>query len=81
MPLMHAEDLVSQNLAVKTFAMLADEVPDELKETFAKTLSFARSHHYVIEKFGRFPELNQILNRHSRQEEIAFLATGRYRFL
>lgn len=81
MPLMHAEDVATQDLSVKVFAELRDEVPDELKATYTKTLSFAESHRYVIEKFGRFPELNQILKRKSREEEIAFLETGKYRFL
>ena len=81
MPLMHAEDLAAQNLAIKKYTILCEEVPRNLKETFAKTLSFAKSHHYVISQFGRFPELNEILGRQSSIEEIAFLKSGKYRFL
>ncbi len=81
MPLMHAEDIVIQELGVEMFTKLRDEVPTELKSLYSKTLSFAQSHHFVISKFGRFPELNEILDRQSTQEERDFLDTGKYRFL
>ena len=81
MPLMHAEDLPTQELSITMFAQLHTDVPDDLKDMYANSLSFAQSHYYVIEKFGRFPELNEILQRDSTHEEIEFLATGKYRFL
>jgi uncharacterized protein (DUF924 family) len=81
MPLMHAEDIVVQDLAIEMFTKLRDEVPAELKQQYSTSLSFAQSHHYVISKFGRFPELNEILGRNSTQKEGEFLATGKYRFL
>ena len=81
MPLMHAEDLTTQKLSVQIFKKLRDDVPDSLKESYSNTLSFAESHHHVIAKFGRFPELNEILGRESSEQEIAFLESGKYRFL
>lgn len=81
MPLMHAEDIAAQELSVKMYTRLCDEAPPELKQMYARTLSFAKSHHHVIDKFGRFPELNQILGRTSTAQETAFLKTGKYRFL
>ena len=81
MPLMHAEDIRTQELSVTMFQRLLADVPHEVKEVFASTLSFANSHHHVIEQFGRFPELNEILGRESTPEEIAFLESGKYRFL
>ena len=81
MPLMHAEDLPTQQLSTDMFTRLRNDVPDDLKEVYTKSLSFAQSHYYVIEKFGRFPELNEILGRESTQQELDFLATGKYRFL
>jgi uncharacterized protein (DUF924 family) len=44
-------------------------------------LECAQKHHYVIERFGRFPELNEILGRESTEEEIAFVEAGEYSFL
>lgn len=81
MPLMHAEDLAIQDLSTTMFSQLVDEAPIEYKESFRNTLSFAESHRYVIEKFGRFPELNSILGRTNTTAESEFLATGKYQFL
>ena len=81
MPLMHAEDLATQELSLRMFTKLLEQVPNEYKETYRSTLSFAESHHYVIQRFARFPELNSILGRTNTKEEEAFLATGKYRFL
>ncbi len=81
MPIMHAEDIGIQDISVKMFTDLKNEVPSELRETYTKILSFAESHRFVISKFGRFPELNEILNRKSSESEIEFLNMGEYRFL
>lgn len=81
MPLMHAENLDTQELGIRMFAKLRDDVPEELKEMYTKTLSFAEGHYYVISKFGRFPELNEMLSRESNEQEIEFLSSGKYRFL
>ena len=81
MPLMHAEDIAAQELSIKMYTRLCDEAPPHLKEMFTTTLSFAKTHHYVISNFGRFPELNEVLGRANSPEERAFLASGKYRFL
>lgn len=81
LPLEHAEDIDRQDLSVRAYEQLLSDVPEEYKKPFEVTLSFAKSHHFVIEKFGRFPELNEILGRSSTQEELAFIASGRYSFL
>lgn len=36
-------------------------------------LTFARQHHVIIERFGRFPHRNAILGRVSTAAELAFL--------
>jgi uncharacterized protein (DUF924 family) len=81
MPLMHSEDIKTQQLSVKMFATLAQEAPATGKKTYQTTLSFAQSHQYVIDRFGRFPELNDLLSRESTALEKSFLATGKYQFL
>ncbi len=81
LPLEHAEDIEKQNLSVKAYTQLAQDVPEQYRKAFEVTLSFAKSHHYVIEKFGRFPELNKILGRESTAEELEFIAIGKYSFL
>ena len=81
LPLEHAEDIDKQELSVKAFTQLVQDVPQEYRKLFEVTLSFAESHHFVIEKFGRFPELNGMLERESTPEELAFIASGKYSFL
>ena len=81
LPLEHAEDINKQELSVKAYTQLVQDVPQEYLKPFEVTLSFAQSHHFVIEKFGRFPELNGILERASTSEEQEFIASGKYSFL
>lgn len=81
LPLEHAENLERQNYAVAAFEGLVKDVPPERRHHFASSLEYARRHRYVIERFGRFPELNTILGRESSEEEKAFLQEGKYRFL
>lgn len=81
LPLEHAEDIEKQRLSMKAYTQLLQDVPAQYQKRFEVTLSFAKSHHYVIEKFGRFPELNEILGRESTVEELDFIASGKYSFL
>ena len=81
LPLQHAEDAEKQNLSVRAYEQLVRDVPEQYQKSFNVNLSFAKSHQFVIEKFGRFPELNEILSRESTDEELAFIASGKYSFL
>ncbi|MBL4712457.1 MAG: DUF924 domain-containing protein, partial [Gammaproteobacteria bacterium] len=81
LPLEHAEDIEKQNLSVKAYSQLVQDVPEQYRKPFEVTLSFAKSHHFVIEKFGRFPELNEIFGRESTAAEMEFIASGKYSFL
>ena len=81
LPLEHAEDIEKQELSVRAFTQLVRDVPEQYQKPFESSLSFAKSHHYVIENFGRFPELYEILDRESTAEEIEFIASGKYSFL
>lgn len=62
MPYMHSETLQDQNDSVELFSKIS-----ELNH------EFAIKHQVIIEKFGRFPHRNEILNRFSSPEEIQFL--------
>jgi uncharacterized protein (DUF924 family) len=61
MPFQHSEDLGDQQRSIALFTALGD----------AYQLGFARKHHEVIERFGRFPHRNAILGRAPRSDEIA----------
>ena len=63
MPMIHAEDLEIQKQSLPLFKTLTSE----------NTYDYAVRHHDIIERFGRFPHRNQILNRPSSDEELAFL--------
>ena len=63
MPHMHAEDPQVQARSVALFSSLDNEV----------LLGFAVSHKQIIDRFGRFPHRNNILQRPSTAEELAFL--------
>ncbi len=63
MPFMHSEMLADQQLALQLFAQPGLE----------DNLRFARHHHDIVEKFGRFPHRNEALGRESSESEIEYL--------
>ncbi len=65
MPLMHSENIADQRISLSYFA-----------QNLPGNLSFARNHHRMIARFGRFPHRNQTLNRASSEAEKRALAAG-----
>jgi uncharacterized protein (DUF924 family) len=63
MPLMHSEKREDQADCVQLFSQLEPN----------NYLEFALKHQEIIDRFGRFPHRNQILNRKSTPEETSFL--------
>jgi uncharacterized protein (DUF924 family) len=63
MPLMHSEDLMHQEEAVRRFETAG----------LASHARFARHHRELIRRFGRFPHRNALLGRASAPEELAYL--------
>jgi uncharacterized protein (DUF924 family) len=61
MPFQHSEKLDDQNRSMLLFTKLGDD----------DQLGYARKHHDVVERFGRFPHRNSILGRAPRLDEIA----------
>ena len=76
----HAEDLASQNQAVRLYEALQGESGESEKVLFAGYLAYARKHQVVVECFGRFPHRNAILGRPSTAEEAQFLTEPGSRF-
>lgn len=81
MPLQHAENLEHQGLSLKAYSQLVEDVIPKYREPFEANLEYAKKHSFVIENFGRFPELNEILGRESSEEELAFMQLPEYSFL
>ncbi len=77
MPLQHAEELSIQKESLRCFSSLVElsrkKNPGNTPY-FENTLGYAQRHHDIIERFGRFPHRNAILNRPSTKEEAEFLA-------
>jgi len=61
MPFQHSENLADQDRSVLLFTSLGDDYQ----------LGFAKRHHDVIARFGRFPHRNKMLGRAPRPDEIA----------
>ena len=68
LPFEHAEDLAAQEEALRLFGRLEQEAP-----ALAGYADYARRHHAVIRRFGRFPHRNAVLGRVSTAQEIEFL--------
>ena len=61
MPFQHSEDIEDQRQSLLLFTALGDDYQ----------LGYAKKHHDVIARFGRFPHRNAILGRKPRADEIA----------
>lgn len=66
LPLMHAENIHDQRLCLAEMERL--ELPENVEA--------AQEHLDIIERFGRFPHRNVVLNRQTTEAEQAFLDGG-----
>lgn len=71
LPLVHSENLIDQDRAVRLFLT-------RMPETGHDNLAHARAHREVIRRFGRFPTRNAALGRVSTAAEQAWLDAGGY---
>ena len=69
MPFHHSEDLVDQRRSVALF----DALPRN-RDSGGAMRRYGCPYIEVIERFGRFPHRNEILDRQSTPDEIAFMA-------
>jgi uncharacterized protein (DUF924 family) len=76
MPLQHCEVREVQDESVAGYRRLVMEAPQELRAAFEDALKYAEEHRSIIERFGRFPHRNRILERVSTPEEEAWLQAG-----
>ena len=63
LPFMHSESMVMHDVAVRLYTELGD----------AYQLDFEFKHKAIIDRFGRYPHRNAILERESTAEEVEFL--------
>ncbi len=74
MPLQHTESRKVQAKSVELYTKLAEAVSPTYYETFLTIAQFAELHRDIVEKFGRFPHSNQLLERDNTPEENEYLA-------
>lgn len=78
MPLMHSELRSDQAECVSRIEQLqrdANKLPGEhpLSRALEESVAYAKAHRDIVERFGRFPHRNAILERPSTPTEEAFL--------
>ncbi len=74
LPLMHSENLADQDRCVELFENLLEDTDDAYYSTIKNALEFAIKHRDVIQKYGRFPHRNAVLERKSTSAELDYLA-------
>lgn len=80
LPFEHSEDLADQERSLKLFETLVEEAPPTLRDAMETYLDYARRHHGVVQRFGRFPDRNTVFDRASTPEEKRFLESDRAPF-
>ena len=76
LPFEHSETLSDQSLSVQLYETLSQQATGPYQSFLENALDYARRHHSIIERFGRFPHRNATLKRGSTREEESFLAAG-----
>ncbi len=64
LPFEHSEDLADQADSVRLFTPLGDD-----------SANWAKHHHDIVQRFGRFPHRNAVLGRGNTPDEEAWLAS------
>lgn len=67
MPFMHSEEIEDQRRSVELFERLSRSTEE------TDVTSYAVEHMKIVERFGRFPHRNEILDRTTTPEEAEFL--------
>ncbi len=76
MPYQHAESLDVQRQSVALYERLVDECDEPWRDFARNALDFARRHHDIVARFGRFPHRNGMLGRSDTGEERRWLDEG-----
>lgn len=74
LPFEHSERLADQEISLALWATLQEDAASQ------SAIDYAKQHAEVIQKFGRFPHRNHILNRKNTSEETEFLKQPGSRF-
>jgi len=64
LPFEHSENLLDQELSVHLFEQLSEVAPPAFKGKMDGYLDYAKRHHKVVARFGRFPDLILLKKKH-----------------
>ena len=76
LPLQHSEDLAIQEQSL----VVHDGILRHYGSIASNYVDYAKLHHDIISRFGRFPHRNKALGRESTSEERQYLEDGGMRF-
>ena len=74
LPFEHSEELADQHDSVRLFERLVADARHSFQPICQSSLDYAEQHLEIIEKFGRFPHRNAILERANTPEETEYLS-------
>lgn len=72
-PFHHSESISDQLFSVQCVESLHRAVTDDWREFMDECLQFFGSRLKIVQRFGRFPHRNEVLNRTSTPEEVEYL--------
>lgn len=78
LPFEHSEDLLDQHTCVGLLTQLRDSAQGEDREKAGAYLQHAHQHRDIIQRFGRFPHRNKVLQRTSSTAETEFSKGGSF---
>jgi uncharacterized protein (DUF924 family) len=77
LPYEHSEALDAQRESVRLNREIAERAPPDWRGLLeSQVLPYAEQHLSIIERFGRFPHRNAVLDRVPTPEEVSYLETG-----
>ena len=76
LPYEHSEDVSVQRAGIGLLKQIVDGADPDWKPSAQVSLGFARRHLEIVERFGRFPHRNAVLDRSSTPAERAYLEGG-----
>lgn len=80
LPFEHCESEAAQVQSVALFTALRDQASESMVDFSQKALDSAVEHKKIIDRFGRYPYRNDVLERVSTADELTWLSEQQSRF-
>ena len=78
-PLMHSENGSDTRLAIITFNLVDKlmEADQNVEWNMQTNLKYAQDNDVIVQRFGRYPQRNEVLGRKSTEKELQFLEAAK----